>query len=148
MDEPAASTKQRGGPLPGAPGQLLLALSGAGYPLTQLAIRTAGRRGAVLVEAVCGGLLLRDIALLRTGTDQRLRRGPAALLWLETSAALAAVLAGVRPILSAGARGEVLDLRPSRSEALRRATIGTLFGIHTLRFRIYLRPGRGLRVPH
>jgi hypothetical protein len=32
-------------------------------------------------------------------------------------------------------------------ELIHRAAVGTLFGIHTMRFRIYLAPGSGLRVP-
>jgi hypothetical protein len=36
-------------------GQLVLGLSGAGFPLTQLAIRRLGRRGAVITEGVEAG---------------------------------------------------------------------------------------------
>ena len=37
--------------------------------------------------------------------------------------------------------------RPTPLEALRRASLGMLFGLHTLRFRIYLAPDHGLRQP-
>ena len=91
-------------------GRAVLALSGLGFPLTQLAIRRFGRPGAVAVEGVCGGLLVRDAAMIALGVPGRLRRGPAVLLWLE---------------------------------AARRVAIGALFGIHTVRFRIYLQPDSG-----
>jgi hypothetical protein len=32
-----------------------------------------------------------------------------------------------------------------RAEAVRRFTVGLLFGLHTYRFQVYLRPDRGLR---
>jgi len=126
-------------------GRGVLTLSGMGFPLTQLAIRRLGRGGAALVEVVCGGLLARDAAMLATGAPRRLRRGPALLLWLETGVGLAAVVAGLRPLLSRTARERVLDARPDAPEGLRRAAIGLLFGLHTLRFRIYLQPGSGRR---
>ena len=68
-------------------GRGVLVASGMGFPLTQLAIRPFGRRGAILVEAVSVGLLARDAALLATGGSHRLGRGPARVLWLETAVA-------------------------------------------------------------
>ena len=62
-------------------GQLVLVLSGSGFPLTQLAIRRLGRRGALVTESVCVGLAVRDAAMIATGAPARLRRGPALLLW-------------------------------------------------------------------
>ena len=126
-------------------GRGVLALSGMGFPLTQVAIRRLGRPGAALVELVCGGLLARDAAMLASGAPGRLRRGPAVLLWLETAVGLGAVLAGLGPLLSGTARSHVSDPRPDAPEGLRRAAIGLLFGLHTLRFRIYLQPGNGRR---
>ena len=75
------------------------------------------------------------------------RRGPAALLWLEAAAGAAAVLAGLRPLLDAKARDHAVQPRPDRVEAARRAAIGVLFGLHTIRFGIYLQPDRGRRQP-
>ncbi len=126
-------------------GLVMLVLSGMGFPLTQLAIRRFGRRGALIVEAACTGLLVRDAAMLATGAPSRLRRGPAVLLWLEAAAGTAAVLTGLRPLVDAGARASDVQTRPSIFEAVRRTAVGALFGLHTLRFRIYLQPDHGLR---
>lgn len=128
------------------PGQIVLAASAAGYPLTQLAIRRLGRRGAVIVELVCSGLLVRDVALIALGTPRRLRRGPATLLWLETGAALAATALGLRPVVDPGALRLARERRATGIEVARRAAVRTLFGLHTARYRIYLRPDRGRRV--
>lgn len=129
----------------GSVGRGVLALSGMGFPLTQLAIRRLGRRGAALVEVVCGGLLARDAAMLATGAPSRLGRGPAVLLWLETAVGVVAVAAGLRPLLDGAARDRASKARPDALEGVRRAAIGLLFGLHTMRFRIYLQPTHGLR---
>jgi len=126
-------------------GRAVLTLSGLGFPLTQLAIRRLGRRGAAIVEVVCGGLLARDAAMLTTGAPTRLRRGPAVLLWLETAVGVVAVVAGLRPLLDGAARERTSEARPDAPEGVRRAAIGLLFGLHTMRFRIYLQPTHGLR---
>jgi hypothetical protein len=126
-------------------GRAILGLSGIGFPLSQLAIRRLGTPGALAVEAACGGLLIRDAAMLAAGAPSRLRRGPAILLWLETAVGAAAVLTCLRPLLDAEARHRAKEERPDRFEAVRRAAVGTLFGLHTLRFRIYLGPDQGLR---
>ena len=126
-------------------GRVILALSSAGFPLTQIAIRRLGRRGAVVVEAVAVGLLARDAALIATGAPRRLRRGPAALLWLKAGVAALAAVLGKRLISDETARQHALDSRPSGIEAARRASVGALFGLHTLRFRIYLSPDHGRR---
>jgi len=110
-----------------------------------VAIRRLSRPGAAVVAAVSVGLLARDTALIVGGASGRLRRGPAALLWLEAVAAAVASALGLRLLVDAEARGRALDARPSRAEAFRRFALGALFGLHTLRFRIYLRPDRGLR---
>ena len=116
---------------------VVLGLSAAGFPLTQLVIRHWGRRGGLLVEAVCGGLLVRDAVLIASGAPRRLRSTPATLLWCEAAAAAAAVATGL-PLL--WGRGQSVIV-----ETARRAAVGTLFGLHTLRFGIYSQPDRGLR---
>jgi hypothetical protein len=128
-------------------GRAVLALSAMGFPLTQLAIRRLGSRGALVAEAACAGLLIRDATMLAAGAPSRLRRGPAILLWLEAGAGAAAVLTGLRPLLDAAARERAVQPRPDRLEAVRRAAVGALFGLHTVRFGIYLQPDRGLRQP-
>jgi hypothetical protein len=60
-------------------GGLIAAASGLGYPLTHGAIARLGHPGAIAVEAVTVGPLLRDAALVATGTACRLERGPAVL---------------------------------------------------------------------
>ncbi|HLX34666.1 MAG TPA: hypothetical protein VKR30_05415 [Candidatus Limnocylindrales bacterium] len=131
--------------MPKGVGQLVLALSGAGFPLTQLAIRRLGRSGAIVVEGVAVLLLTRDAAMIAGGTPSRLGRGPAILLWLETAVAAAATLFGLRLVFDATARRHAAESRPTRFEAVRRAAVGGLFGLHTLRFRIYLSPDHGRR---
>ena len=126
-------------------GGAVLVVSGMGFPLTQLAIRRFDRRGALAVEAVSVGLLARDAAMIAAGTPRRLRRGPALLLWLEAGAAALAALTGLRLLADGQALEGASAARPSRVEAVRRAALGTLFGLHTMRFRIYLSPDRGLR---
>jgi hypothetical protein len=127
-------------------GRLLLGLSAAGYPLTQLAIRRFGRSGAVVTETACLALTIRDAAMVATGTPARLRRGPAALLFLELAAAGLATALGLRLVFG----GEAAD-RAGRSvdaaEAARRGAVAALFALHTTRLRIYLRPDQGRRVP-
>lgn len=129
----------------GPAGRVVLTLSGMGFPLTQLAIKRLGRRGAAIVEIVCGGLLARDTAMLAAGAPGRLRRGPALLLWLETAVGVVAVVASLRPLLDGEARQRTSEARPDGPEGVRRAAIGLLFGLHTMRFRIYLQPDHGRR---
>ena len=124
-----------------------LALSGMGFPLTQLVIRRFGRSGALLVEAVSFGFLARDAAMVAGGDVHRLRRGPATLLWLETGAAATALLAGLPLVLRKRALQAAIAIRPTRFEALRRVALGTLFGLHTLRFRISLAADHGHAQP-
>ncbi len=126
-------------------GRLVLIASGLGFPLTQLALVRFGRRGAVLVEGVTTALLLRDAALVAAGAQGRLHRGPALLLCAETAIAVAASASSLPLVVSPGARARVAEPSWTGREALRRIVIGTLFGLHTLRFHIYLQPGQGLR---
>ena len=126
-------------------GQVVLGLSSAGFPLTQLAIRRLGRPGAIITEGVCVGVAVRDAASIASGAPGRLRRGPAFLLWLELVAAVIAAVAGARLTSDPGASARADTPKPDRMEAARRAMVGLLFGLHTMRFRIYLRPDHGLR---
>lgn len=129
-------------------GKLVLGLSVAGYPLTQLAIRRLGRRGAVITEGICVGLVVRDAAMIAAGTPSRLRRGPAVLLGLEMAAAVAAAGLGLGLAVDEDAARRAATTQPDALEATRRAAVGTLFGLHTLRFWIYLQPDHGLKEAH
>jgi len=124
-------------------GHGVLVVSALGYPLTQAVIRRFGRRGAVVVEAACVGLLVRDVVLIAIGTPQVLRPGPAALLWLEAVAAAAASATTARLVLDEETC-EAASGRPIGHEARRRGAVATLFGLHTVRFWIYLQPDQGL----
>ena len=127
-------------------GKAILGLSGAGFPLTQVAINRLGRPGAVLVAGVTAGLLVRDVALISRGTADRLRPGPARLLWAETATASAATGAGLLllrdPVVTAARQP---GWRVAPEELVRRVAVGLVFGLHTMRFRIYLSPGSGQR---
>jgi hypothetical protein len=125
-------------------GGILLGLSLCGYPLTQFVIRRCGRRGALAVEAVTMGLVLRDATMVASGVPRRLRRVPALLLWLELGAGVAATAAGLGPVLRR-ASDEPLPAADHPLEVARRTAVGALFALHTVRFWIYLRPDRGRR---
>ena len=126
-------------------GRLVLILSGMGFALTQFAIRRLGRPGALIVEGASAGLLVRDVAMIATGAPSRLRRAPAVLLWLEAAAGAAATLTCLPMVIDGRARDRARQPRADGFEALRRAAVGTLFGLHTMRFRIYLQPDHGRR---
>lgn len=121
-----------------------LGASAVAFPLTQALIARCGRAGAVAVEGVAGGLLVRDAVLVGRGTQHRLRRWPAALLWMELAAAACATVTGVSAVRRPAAR--VDGSAAGVLEAARRAWVGALFGLHTVRFLIYLQPDRG-RLP-
>jgi hypothetical protein len=108
----------------------LLVLTGLGFPMSQIAIRVAGRRGAAIVEAVAAALLVRDIQLLSAGSVGRSQPVPAALLCLETGAAGAAVVLGLRSLTGCGVR-EATARKPGAWEVARRAALGTLFGLQS-----------------
>jgi hypothetical protein len=120
----------------------VLVASGLGFPITQAVIARFGSRGAIVAEGVVVGLLVRDAALVATGTPRRLQRWPAMLLWLELIAVAGATITGVAAVARPG---QVVDGTPAgRVEAVRRFLVGLLFGLHTYRFQVYLRPDRGL----
>jgi len=123
-------------------GKVVLGLSAAGYPLTEYAIRHHGRRGAAITEVACCGLAVRDAAMVVAGVPNRLRSGPAILLWMELTAAVAASGLGLQSAIDdescKRARAD-----PGRAEMARRFAVGALFGLHTVRFWIYLQPDQG-----
>lgn len=123
-------------------GKTVLGLSAAAYPLTDFAIRHLGRRGAVITEVACCGLAVRDAAMVVAGVPNRLRPEPAILLWMELTAAIAASGLGFQSAIDdescKRARAD-----PGRAELARRFAVGALFGLHTVRFWIYLRPDQG-----
>ena len=124
-------------------GRAILVVSGCGFPLTQAVIARYGRAGAIIADGVAFGLLVRDCALVGRGAPRRLRPVPAALLWIELGAA---GLAGIAGLAAIRRPRQGLDQTPAGAiEALRRGSVGLLFGLHTYRFWIYLQPDHGLR---
>jgi hypothetical protein len=126
-------------------GSVVLGLSACGYPLTQLVVRRWGVRGAAVAEAVCAGLAVRDGAMVAAGVPGRLRPVPAGLLRLELAAATVASLAGLGALVGARSPTQGSAARAGAADAVRRAATATLFGVHTVRFGIYLRPDQGRR---
>lgn len=124
-------------------GGIVLVLSGLGFPLTQTVIARGGRPGAIVAEGVAVGLLVRDAAMVRMGVPARLQPLPRRLLWLELGAAALASTLGLVAVARPG--GRVEPTAAGILEGTRRFAVGLLFGLHTYRFWIYLRPGRGLR---
>ena len=124
-------------------GVIVLGLSACGYPLTQLVVRRWGVRGAAVAECVCAGLVIRDASMVAGGAPGRLRRVPAALLFLELGAGVVASLAGLPPLLSAQPADRAGSARRCAADNVRRAAVAVLFAIHTVRFAIYLRPDQG-----
>jgi len=128
-------------------GKAVLGLSGAGYPITQVVIRRFGRPGAAVVQVACLGLLARDAVMMAHGAPKVLRPGPAALLWLECAAAAVAAASNLRLVADGNPAERAAARSCGPAEAVRRLAIATLFGLHTVRFWIYLRPGQGRRLP-
>ncbi|MGO9560973.1 MAG: hypothetical protein ACLPQS_09415 [Acidimicrobiales bacterium] len=123
-------------------GKVVLGLSAAGYPLTEFAIRRFGRRGAVVTEVACGGLAVRDAAMVVAGVPTRLRLVPAVLLWMELAAAVAASGSGLQSAID-DEFCERARANPGPPEIARRFAVAALFGLHTVRFWIYLQPDQG-----
>ena len=126
-------------------GSVVLGLSACGYPLTQLAVRRWGARGAAVAGAVCAGLAARDAAMVAAGVPGRLRPVPAGLLRLELAVATVASLAGLGALVGARSPRQGSAARAGAADAVRRAATATLFAVHTVRFGIYLRPDQGRR---
>jgi len=123
--------------MPRAIGLPLLALSGLGFPLSQFAIARLGRQGALLVAGITTALLARDAYVAASGTPARLAPVPKALLYAELAVAACASALGLRALRDQGI-SEATSRTPGAGEMLRRAALGTLFGLHTWRFAIYL----------
>ena len=128
-----------------ATGTIVLGLSACGYPLTQYVIRRWGVRGAVVAEAACAGLAIRDASMLANGVQARLRPVPAALLGMELAAGVVAALAGLHPLLGARWAYPSSGAQPGAVDTVRRGATAALFALHTVRFGIYLSPSRGRR---
>jgi hypothetical protein len=126
-------------------GCVALGLSACGYPITQLAIRRWGLRGAALAETVSAGLAIRDATMVAAGVPARLRTLPAVLLRVELMAAIAASLTGFQPFVAARLADRPSPVTVSTVDGLRRAAVTALFAVHTVRFGIYLSPGQGSR---
>ena len=132
--------------MPRAIGLPLLVLSGLGFPLSQVAMARLGRPGALLVAGITTALLARDAYLVASGTPARLALVPKALLYVELAAATCASALGLRALRDHGMR-EATSRTPGSEEVLRRAALGTLFGLQTWRFAIYLGLARGVAAP-
>jgi hypothetical protein len=115
-------------------GAIVLGLSACGYPLTQLVVRRWDVRGAAMAECACAGLAIRDASMVAGGVPGRLRRVPAALLFLELGAGVMASLAGLPPLLSAQPTDRTASARTCAADRVRRAAVAVLFAIHTVRF--------------
>lgn len=126
-------------------GAIVLGLSACGYPLTQLVVRRWGARGAAMAECVYAGLAIRDASMVAGGVPGRLRRVPAALLFVELGAGVVASLAGLPPLLSAQPADQTASARTCAADRARQASVAVLFAIHTVRFAIYLCPDQGRR---
>ena len=126
-------------------GAVVLGLSAGGYPLTQLAVRRWGARGAAVAECACVGLATRDAYMIASGVPGRLRAVPAVLLHLELAAGVMATLAGLDPLLGRRSADRVTPARARAADRVRRAAVAALFAVHTVRFAIYLGPGQGGR---
>lgn len=124
---------------------IAVGLSACGYPLTEMAVRRWGVRGAAVAESVCAGLVIRDASLVAGGVPGGLRRVPAALLFAELGAGAVASLAGLLTLLSGQPADRAAAARPGTADGVRRAAVAALFAIHTVRFGIYLRPDHGRR---
>ena len=107
--------------------------AGAGFPISQLAIRRFGRPGAAGVLALSAGILATDIANLTTGRSQgSLRR----IIRLEAAAAGAATVTGALLLLDPVVKEAVDEgWRVGRPELVRRIALGLLFGLLSARLR-------------
>lgn len=127
-------------------GFVILGLSANGYPLTEIVLSRCGMPGAIAVEIACVGLSMRDAWLVASGIGKRLRGAPAALLYLELAVGIAASLTGLPRLRQQAVRNQSGRARPIGIERMRRLAIATLFGLHTIRFAVYLRSDQGRRV--
>jgi hypothetical protein len=125
----------------------LLAAGTIGAPVTQFAIKHMGRTGAIVGAAGCGALLVRDAFLFASGTTHELKRGPAGLLDFEVVIGAVALGLTIRLILDDKALKVAMGGGRSTPDIVRRLTTAAMYGIHTARYTIYLRPDQGRRAP-
>jgi hypothetical protein len=132
--------------------RMLLVLSAAAPPLAVVLLRRFDRWGALVVEAGCAILLARDLTMIVTGANARLRPLPRVLLVAELVTSGTAVAAGWLPVSdSAGTQtvgtptGVHIVKPPNDSPVARLRTIAAAatFALHTVRQAIYVSPGQG-----
>jgi hypothetical protein len=93
-----------------------------------------------LLRGRCG-LAVRDAAMIMAGVPARLRRGPAVLLWMELTAAVAASGLGLQSVMD-DEFCKRAHAESGAAEMALRVAVGALFGLHTVSC-IYLRPDQG-----
>ena len=123
----------------------VLVLSAAGYPLTEIVQRRWKTPGALVVEAVCIGLTVRDASMIADGVPSRLHPLPATLLRLELATGVVASAAGLHDLLRRAETAGPGWAAPESIRVLRHLSVMALFALHTIRFGIYLQPGQGRR---
>lgn len=132
-------------PLPARPSLIewtLLALSGAGIPLSLLVLYSLGQIGGILVVLASAALCWRTLAMLAAGAASRLQAIPRLLLVGETVLDGLTVAAGVwawvwRPWIHEPGEEWIIPLAI--------ALWTSILIVHTARMAIYLSPGRGLQ---
>lgn len=126
----------------GRTGIVLLIASIAGLPLLLLIARRLGRRGVLLVEAVCAVLFARDVSMTAAGAPAQLKLLPRMLLLVETASSGVATLAG---LYTFARWPRIKDRGENRTKALATVATTTTFLLHAAREAIYLSPGHGMR---
>ncbi len=126
----------------GRTGIVLLIASIAGLPLLLLIARRLGRRGVLLVEAVCAVLFARDVSMTAAGAPAQLNLLPRMLLFVETASSGVATLAG---LYTFARWPRIKDRAENRTKAVATVATTTTFLLHAAREAIYLSPGYGMR---
>jgi hypothetical protein len=90
---------------------------------------------------------VRDVFLLASGTTHELKRGPAGLLDFEVVIGAVALGLTIRLVLDQKALEVAMGDGRSTPDIVRRLATATVYGIHTARYTIYLRPDQGRRAP-
>jgi hypothetical protein len=134
--EAEAGDVARGGFARRLGGAAVLGITGAGFPISQLAIARFGQAGAVTVEGILLAMLAADLWSLAGHGTRRRPVGERALLVAEAVAACGAVAAStwlLRDPEVTAARQK--NWAVSRAELARRIAIGALFGMRSTRLR-------------